>query len=246
MGLVLLLFQPCSEVVHATEISQAEPANSTQRIVGISEKAKESSFIEIGCGSGRPYRLKKASPTLPDGSKPVCVDERVCYFNPDYRTQQKAKYTKMTKQLCDSWLLLDEFSNESLASQLIYDMARDGIREALVRIYREHLNLQGQANFIDRAPREELRLVIRGCKSGDLASFPDWDLKYVYRVSKTNSGLFTFMPIESDHGAFTVMPDNPYYDLVAKHVGRIRVGEVKLVPRLPFRVGEEASFFNSQ
>jgi len=132
------------------------------------------------------------------------------------------------RQVQKAWLELYK-----LPTQAKRDEDKQHLRKALANLYVEQKKAE-QANFIRDTSDRELAELIAQIETGLIADFPPAQPKKEYTVTKQESGTLTFNPLWGCTGAFSIPPQSPHYQEASKHVGALKVGEVKEVPRLPF------------
>lgn len=137
-------------------------------------------------------------------------------------------YKTASRQVQKAWLELYKLPTEAKR-----DEDKQHLRKALANLYLEQKKA-AQANFISNASDRELAELIAQIETGLIVDFPPAQLKKEYTVTKQQSGTLTFNPLWGCTGAFSIPPQSSHYAEACKHVGAIKVGEVKEIPKLPF------------
>jgi len=141
----------------------------------------------------------------------------------DVEAAEDLDYKPACKQLQNAWLELHKLpANETRSSDKQY------IREILERLYREQSNDQ-KANFAILSSDDELADAISKVAKNEITELPTLGAKPAYRVTKSPKGTFTFTPTYGCTGAFSVPEGSRHYSDAIKHVGKIQVGQVKVV-----------------
>ena len=87
--------------------------------------------------------------------EPTVLDQTRCCFDPNHQKRMEKKYTEVSKELCQSWLTLDLLPTGDEQERETYQKAKDGIKSALLYIYRNRLTKPAQAEFIETATPSE-------------------------------------------------------------------------------------------
>lgn len=158
--------------------------------------------------------------------EPTVVDSCISHGS----VEDEVIYAKARKEAQSTWLELYKLPKlDSL------DQCRTKMREVLVQLYKAQ-NSYPRANYIENSTETALAETIQRIQRGELNDFPKDETFYAYHVIKQDNGTLDFSPIMGKIGCFSIDKSSKHYSDACKHIGSIKVGEMKSVPDVPIHL----------